>query len=86
MHQGQTDKAAHHQQQPVCWYQNVKTDHLLWADKILFVQENSSPTSNRGYYNNYHRPGGQNVGNFITDKSSSRVLAPPGGASQITFG
>ena len=37
--------------------------------------------------NNYSRPGGQqNVGNFITDKPSSRVLAPPGGSSQIQFG
>eukprot|EP00200_Dunaliella_tertiolecta_P001851 CAMPEP_0202349042 /NCGR_PEP_ID=MMETSP1126-20121109/6700_1 /ASSEMBLY_ACC=CAM_ASM_000457 /TAXON_ID=3047 /ORGANISM="Dunaliella tertiolecta, Strain CCMP1320" /LENGTH=195 /DNA_ID=CAMNT_0048940789 /DNA_START=20 /DNA_END=607 /DNA_ORIENTATION=+ len=36
--------------------------------------------------NNYSRPAGQNVGNFLTDRNSSRVLAPPGGASQITFG
>ncbi|KAG2439047.1 hypothetical protein HYH02_006575 [Chlamydomonas schloesseri] len=37
--------------------------------------------------NNYSRPGGQqNVGNFITDRPSSRVLAPPGGKSQISFG
>jgi SPIRAL1-like protein len=36
--------------------------------------------------NNYARPGGQNVGNFLTDRTSSRVLAPPGGGSQITFG
>ncbi|KAG2487643.1 hypothetical protein HYH03_013781 [Edaphochlamys debaryana] len=37
--------------------------------------------------NNYSRPGGQqNVGNFITDRPSSRVLAPPGGGSQIAFG
>ncbi|KAJ9505667.1 hypothetical protein QJQ45_026705 [Haematococcus lacustris] len=36
--------------------------------------------------NNYARPSGQNVGNYITDRSSSRVLAPPGGASQIIFG
>ena len=28
----------------------------------------------------------RNVGNFITDRTSSRVLAPPGGGSQITFG
>lgn len=28
----------------------------------------------------------QNVGNFITDRPSSRVLAPPGGSSQIIFG
>mmetsp|Transcript_30661 Transcript_30661/g.67918 ORF Transcript_30661/g.67918 Transcript_30661/m.67918 type:complete len:234 (-) Transcript_30661:694-1395(-) len=37
--------------------------------------------------NNYARPGGQqNVGNFITDKPSSRVLAPPGGQSKVVFG
>jgi SPIRAL1-like protein len=36
--------------------------------------------------NNYGRPGGQNVGNFMTNRNSSRVLAPPGGASTITFG
>jgi SPIRAL1-like protein len=28
----------------------------------------------------------QNVGNFMTDRNSSRVLAPPGGASSISFG
>ena len=39
-----------------------------------------------GTTNNYSRAEGQNVGNFITDRNSSRVLAPPGGASQITFG
>jgi len=38
------------------------------------------------YGNNYTRPQGQNVGNFLTDKPSSRVLAPPGGGSQIVFG
>ncbi|KIZ00904.1 hypothetical protein MNEG_7059 [Monoraphidium neglectum] len=36
--------------------------------------------------NNYARPSGQNVGNFLTDKNSSRVVAPPGGTSQIIFG
>lgn len=36
--------------------------------------------------NNYGRPEGQNVGNFLTDRPSSRVLAPPGGASNIRFG
>jgi protein SPIRAL1 and related proteins len=35
--------------------------------------------------NNYARPGGlQNVGNFLTDKPSSRVLAAPGGASSVS--
>lgn len=36
--------------------------------------------------NNYHRSAGQNVGNMITDRPSSRVLAPPGGHSQIVLG
>ena len=36
--------------------------------------------------NNYTRAMGQNVGNFLTDRPSSRVLAPPGGGSQICFG
>lgn len=36
--------------------------------------------------NNYARPGGQNTGNFMTDRNSSRVLQAPGGASTICFG
>lgn len=39
-----------------------------------------------GGNNNYSRAQGQNVGNFLTDKPSSRVLAPPGGGSSIVFG
>lgn len=35
--------------------------------------------------NNYVRPEGQNVGNFITDRKSSRVTAPPGGQSSVSF-
>lgn len=42
--------------------------------------------SPNGGSNNYSRPSGQNVGNFLTERNSSRVLAPPGGASQISFG
>jgi len=44
----------------------------------------SDPSALRG--NNYSRPDGQNVGNFISDRPSSRVIAPPGGGSQITLG
>lgn len=36
--------------------------------------------------NNYSRPEGQNVGNFLTDRNTSRVLAPPGGETQVSFG
>ena len=48
----------------------------------LFMGQKGSPNGG----NNYSRPSGQNVGNFLTDRNSSRVLAPPGGASQIAFG
>ena len=44
-----------------------------------------SPTASGFSDNNYSRPAGQNVGNFLTDKPSSRVLAPPGGASTFRF-
>jgi hypothetical protein len=35
--------------------------------------------------NNYVRPDGQNVGNFLGDRPSSRVLAAPGGASNFSL-
>ncbi|EFN58381.1 hypothetical protein CHLNCDRAFT_140278 [Chlorella variabilis] len=51
------------------------------------VSEDLIGAANMGVaQNNYARPSGQNVGNFITDKPSSRVLAPPGGGSSIVFG
>lgn len=34
-----------------------------------------------GGSNNYARPDSQNVGNFLTDRNTSRVLKPPGGGS-----
>lgn len=43
----------------------------------------SSELSEGNLKNNYVRPAGQNVGNFLTDRNSSRVLAPPGGGSQV---
>jgi SPIRAL1-like protein len=36
--------------------------------------------------NNYVRPEGQNTGNFLTGRPSSRVLAPPGGGTSIHLG
>ena len=36
--------------------------------------------------NNYQRPAGQNVGNFLSERRTSRVLAPPGGASSFSLG
>eukprot|EP00245_Coleochaete_scutata_P015429 TRINITY_DN6875_c0_g1_i1.p1 TRINITY_DN6875_c0_g1~~TRINITY_DN6875_c0_g1_i1.p1 ORF type:complete len:129 (-),score=22.59 TRINITY_DN6875_c0_g1_i1:697-1083(-) len=35
--------------------------------------------------NNYHRDGGQNNGNFITDRPTTRVHAAPGGGSSLGY-
>ncbi len=51
------------------------------VDQAPALQPNGAATGN-----NYYRSEGQNVGNFMTDRPSSRVLAPPGGGSQISFG
>lgn len=67
---------------------------LQAASKPSSVLEDSPPSalasgdaSNaESHRNNYHRAGGQNVGNFLTGRNTSRVLAPPGGQSQISFG
>ena len=42
--------------------------------------------SNERVSNNYTRTGGQNVGNFMTERPTSRVLDQPGGKSQICLG
>lgn len=45
------------------------------------------PVGVKSSSNNYTRPGGrQNVGNYITGRNTSRVLAPPGGGSSVSFG
>ncbi|XP_057531101.1 protein SPIRAL1-like 1 [Amaranthus tricolor] len=35
--------------------------------------------------NNYHRADGQNTGNFITDRPSTKVHAAPGGGSSLGY-
>jgi hypothetical protein len=45
-----------------------------------------APSKANELKNNYTRPEGQNVGNYMTDRNSSRVLAPPGGKSQVGKG
>ncbi|KAJ4841673.1 Protein SPIRAL1-like 1, partial [Turnera subulata] len=35
--------------------------------------------------NNYYRSEGQNCGNFITDRPSTKVHAPPGGGSSMGY-
>ncbi|XP_052115833.1 protein SPIRAL1-like 2 isoform X2 [Arachis duranensis] len=35
--------------------------------------------------NNYHRAEGQNCGNFVTDRPSTKVHAAPGGGSSLNY-
>ncbi|CAN6289122.1 unnamed protein product, partial [Urochloa humidicola] len=35
--------------------------------------------------NNYHRADGQNTGNFLTDRPSTKVHAAPGGGSSLDY-
>lgn len=67
---------------PYPGYQASPQQHPGWSAGMA-----SNDVKDGRLANNYARPNGQqNVGNFITDRPSSRVLAPPGGKSQITFG
>jgi SPIRAL1-like protein len=43
----------------------------------------SSELTKGNLQNNYQRAAGQNVGNFLTERPSSRILAAPGGGSQV---
>eukprot|EP01018_Ginkgo_biloba_P021287 Gb_10280 [translate_table: standard] len=48
---------------------------------------NNSPSSSRTdrNSNNYHRADGQNSGNFITDRPSTKVQSAPGGGSSLGY-
>jgi protein SPIRAL1 and related proteins len=64
------------------WHLVVSALSSLIASVSLLTQANWTGSHN----NNYNRPSGQNVDNFLTDRPSSRVLAPPGGASSLRLG
>lgn len=66
---------------------------LEWSNKLLNPcsvltgqHQVGSAANENSRSNNYSRPEGQNVGNFLTDKNTSRVLAPPGGKTSFSFG
>ncbi|CAK9176907.1 unnamed protein product [Ilex paraguariensis] len=44
-----------------------------------------SPSQILGVSNNYHRAQGQNLGNFITDRPTTKVHSPPGGGSSLGY-
>lgn len=55
--------------------------------KIAAPQQHTFGAMTNGQSSNRYANGAnQNCGNVLTDRPSTRVVAPPGGASQITFG
>ena len=55
-------------------------------EKKVAVKPAGTPTTTRISSNAYATGSNQNAGNFITDRPTTRVHAPPGGRSQISFG
>ncbi|KAK9067171.1 hypothetical protein SSX86_014496 [Deinandra increscens subsp. villosa] len=49
------------------------------------INQNPNSTTHDSSTNNYHRADGQNCGNFITDRPSTKVHAAPGGNSSLGY-
>ncbi|XP_010549990.1 PREDICTED: protein SPIRAL1-like 2 [Tarenaya hassleriana] len=49
------------------------------------AEEKQIPAGVRGSPNNYLRSEGQNCGNFLTDRPSTKVHAAPGGGSSLGY-
>ncbi|XP_011085678.2 protein SPIRAL1-like 2 [Sesamum indicum] len=48
--------------------------------------QTQTPSVNSGYStNNYYRTDGQNCGNFITDRPTTKVHSAPGGSSSLNY-
>ncbi|KNA22899.1 hypothetical protein SOVF_029510 [Spinacia oleracea] len=47
--------------------------------------QGEKPSSQKLDNNNYHRAQGQNSGNFITDRPSTKVKSVPGGSSSLGY-
>ncbi|KAK3037225.1 hypothetical protein RJ639_030118 [Escallonia herrerae] len=56
-----------------------------WDDDNSTKKPPKSPSQKLSVSNNYHRAQGQNSGNFITDRPTTKVQSPPGGNSSIGY-
>ncbi|KAI7740029.1 hypothetical protein M8C21_025777 [Ambrosia artemisiifolia] len=54
-------------------------------ESFNIINQNPSPATHNSTTNNYHRADGQNCGNFITDRPSTKVHAAPGGNSSLGY-
>ena len=53
------------------------------AEQLPVTKYTHLPQSQQARGNNYSRPEGQNVGNFLSERNTSKVTHAPGGASQV---
>ncbi|XP_077245805.1 protein SPIRAL1-like 5 [Tasmannia lanceolata] len=54
-------------------------------DKITTAATPAVPSPKQTASNNYHRAQGQNTGNFITDRPTTKVQSVPGGDSSLGY-
>ncbi|KAK9291821.1 hypothetical protein L1049_020540 [Liquidambar formosana] len=56
-----------------------------WDDDNSTKKPLESPSQKPSVSNNYHRAQGQNLGNFITDRPTTKVHSAPGGDSSLGY-
>mmetsp|Transcript_9118 Transcript_9118/g.15117 ORF Transcript_9118/g.15117 Transcript_9118/m.15117 type:complete len:180 (+) Transcript_9118:85-624(+) len=67
--------------------EHVEKTPIVDKTNIAPPAHDAAPGVNKGVSSNAFASGSNmNAGNFITDRPTTRVHAPPGGRSQITFG
>nr|XP_043618424.1 protein SPIRAL1-like 3 [Erigeron canadensis] len=55
------------------------------SESYNLISHNANAPVHDSTTNNYHRADGQNCGNFITDRPSTKVHAAPGGNSSLGY-
>ena len=63
-----------------------RIQQAMHSGQIRVMVPNRATCGMSSVGNNYGRSEGQNVGNFMTGRNTSRVLAPPGGGSSFSLG
>ncbi|KAK1432932.1 hypothetical protein QVD17_09835 [Tagetes erecta] len=63
---------------------NAETETEKASESFSVINQNPN-SSTDCTTNNYHRADGQNCGNFITDRPSTKVHAAPGGNSSLGY-
>ncbi|KAA8533678.1 hypothetical protein F0562_031195 [Nyssa sinensis] len=56
-----------------------------WDDDNSTKKAPANPSQKLSVSNNYRRAQGQNIGNFITDRPTTKVRSAPGGDSSLGY-